>query len=351
MAVQLDTRRMQIVGEPVALEPRVTAIGTGSAVGLSEGGTLVYRAADATTIARIELVDTTGRARPLPGEFAAQGFIRFSPNGQRLALGLGQTGVRTGRPDARPQYDLWAIDVATGEPTRITSDGIASGPAWSADGSRLLFTAVKGAKSELWSAAVDGSGAAKLAALQGNVMFSAAHPDGKSVLVSEVAANGEGISLLRVWIDGTNQADTLYVERRHGGVRPLWPRVSPDGRFVAYVDYSSSAVYVRSLTGPSVMQVSTLPTNRNPVVWGRDSRSLYYVTPGGLTVIELQTSPSLGVTARPMIRGFPFSDNYDLHPDGRTFVLVSPVRASADILVAVNWADEARRVWRAAAQK
>jgi hypothetical protein len=52
-----------------------------------------------------------------------------------------------------------------------------------------------------------------------------------------------------------------------------------------------------------------------------------------------------------MIRGFPFSDNYDLHPDGRTFVLVSPVRASADILVAVNWADEARRVWRAAAQK
>ncbi len=351
MAVQVDPRGMRVVGEPVALEPRVTAFGTGSAVGLSEGGTLVYREAGATTIARLELVDTAGTPRPLPGEFAAQGFIRFSPDGRRVALGLGTTGVRTGRPDARPQYDLWIVDATTGEPTRVTSDGIASGPAWSADGNRLLFTAVKGVKSELWSAAVDGSGAAQLAAVDGDVMFSAAHPDGKSVLVTEVSANGEGIALLRVWFDGSGQADTLYVERRHGGVRPLWPRVSPDGQFVAYVDYSSSAAYVRSLTGPSVMQVSLLPTNRNPAVWGKDSRSLYYVTPQGLNVIDLETSPTLGVAGRRIIRGFPVTDNYDLHPDGRTFVVASAIRASADIIVAVNWADEARRVWRAAGQR
>jgi len=147
--------------------------------------------------------------------------------------------------------------------------------------------------------------------------------------------------------------DILFV---HARVLPLgaicWAAVGKDSGFtplslLAYVDYSSPAVHVRSLTGPSVMQVSTLPTNRNPVVWGRDSRSLYYVTPGGLTVIELQTSPTLGVAGRRMIRGFPVSDNYDLHPDGRTFVLASPVRATADIIVAVNWADEARRTWRA----
>jgi Tol biopolymer transport system component/tRNA A-37 threonylcarbamoyl transferase component Bud32 len=351
MALRLDVRGMRVIGEPVPLEPRVTAFSTGSAVGLSEGGTLVYRPSDATTVARLDLVDTAGRGRSLPGEFSAQGFVRFSPDGRRVALGLGSTGVRTGRPDARPQYDLWVVDAMTGEPTRVTSDGIASAPAWSADGQRLLYTAVKGPRSEIWSAAVDGSGSAKLADLEGNVMFSAAHPDGKSVLVTESSAKGEGISLVRAWIDGSARAETLYVERRHGGVRPLWPRISPDGRFVVYVDYSSSAVYVRSLTGSSVMQVSLLPTNRNPVVWGKDSRSLYYVIPMGLVAIDLETTPTLRVAGRRIIRGFPVSDNYDLHPNGRTFILASAVKASADLIVAVNWAQEARRAWRAAEKR
>ena len=62
MAVALDVEGMRAVGRPVPLEPRVTASTTGSAVGLSEGGTLVYRIADATTVARLELVDTAGSA-------------------------------------------------------------------------------------------------------------------------------------------------------------------------------------------------------------------------------------------------------------------------------------------------
>ena len=134
-------------------------------------------------------------------------------------------------------------------------------------------------------------------------MTSTVHPDGKSVIVSEQTANREGIALIRVWIDGSGRADTLLVERRHGGMRPTHPRVSPDGRFVAYLDYSTSAVFVRSLAGSSALQVSVIGSNRNPVVWGRDSRELFYVTPNGLIVIELETTPTLRVVRRRSIRG------------------------------------------------
>lgn len=95
------------------------------------------------------------------------------------------------------------------------------------------------------------------------------------------------------------------------------------------------------------MQVSATGTDDNPVAWGPDSRRLYYASADGLTVIELQTSPTLAVVRRRTIRRFLPNADYDLSPDGKTFVVVTPVRASADVFVAVNWADEARREWRA----
>jgi Tol biopolymer transport system component len=213
------------------------------------------------------------------------------------------------------------------------------------DNKRLVYVALINGKPELWSIAVDGSGASRLVDLSGDPHSSSIVPDGESVVISEGTSNREGIAMLRSWIDGSGRAETLLVERRHGGIRPMLPRVSPDGRFVAYTDFSTSAVYVRSLSSPSVLQVSLVGTNRNPVVWGRDSRHLYYLTPNGLVVIELETSPSLRVIERRTIRGFPMSDNYDLSPDGRTFALASAIHGSADIYVAVNWADEARRAW------
>jgi eukaryotic-like serine/threonine-protein kinase len=344
MAVELDVDGMQTVARPVQLEPRVTAAGTGSAVGLSAGGTLVYRPSDASTISRLELVDTMGRTRSLKQEFAVQGFIRFSPDGKRIAMGLGPTGRRSGRADEATRYDLWLVDVATGEPTRATSNRLAASPSWMPDGKRLAHSSLVGDKSELWWSAIDGSGTARLVELQGDALYSAVHPDGKSVVVTERTGGRGQLALMRHWLDGSKRVDTL-VEERVGGLRPIYPRVSPDGRFVTFVDWSNSAVYVKSLMGSSALQVSLAGTNRNPVVWGKDSRHLYYSLPIGLVAIELETSPSLRVVRRHTITSFPYSENYDLAPDGSTFALVAPVRGTADVFVAVNWASEARRAW------
>jgi Tol biopolymer transport system component len=310
----------------------------------------VYRPSDAATISRLELVDTLGGTRSLKQEFAVQGLLRFSPDGKRIAMGLGPTGPRTGRADEAMRYDLWVVDVASGEPTRITANRVAASPAWMANGQRVAHTALVDGKSEFWSSAVDGSGTARLVELPGNALYSTMHPDGKSVVLTEQNGPRGHMSLVRRWIDGSNRVDTL-VEERVGGLRPVFPRVSPDGRYVTFVDYSNSAVYVKSLAASTALQVSLTGSNRNPAVWGNDSRRLYYSLPIGLIVIELVTSPSLSVARRHTIASFPYSENYDLAPDGKTFALVAPLRGTADVFVAVNWADEARRAWSAAERK
>jgi hypothetical protein len=93
--------------------------------------------------------------------------------------------------------------------------------------------------------------------------------------------------------------------------------------------------------------VSLKSSEGNPVVWGPDSRRLYYVNTEGLHLIELQTTPRLGVARRRFVGRFPAATDYDLSPDGRTFIVVRPVRSVSDVIVAVHWADEARLAWTA----
>ena len=350
MAIALDTKAMRVTGEPVELTPRVAASRTGSAVGLSEGGTLVYVAAGVQGKARLDVMDTIGGTRPIPGEYLVQGVPRFSPDGRRFVVvsgsGAGNRSMLRGVAS-----DLWIFDLATGEPTRLTTDGTASSPSWMSDGKRIVYSRVVGAGAELWSIPVDGSApASRLVAVPGIPLASATVPGGRSVIVAALFGGLNESALLRIWLDGRGRTDTLTVSSRDG-VRPEDPRVSPDGRWVAYLDRLTSEVWVRSLENNSVLQVSVASSQYNPVVWGSDSRHVYYLGLGGLVEIELQTSPSLAVKRRGVVRRFLQTNSqrdYDLAPDGRTYLVVTPLRGPTETFVVVNWADEARRIWRSA---
>jgi hypothetical protein len=162
------------------------------------------------------------------------------------------------------------------------------------------------------------------------------------------------IALARVRSDGTKYIDTLAATTRDGEI-PFAPRVSPDGCWVAYLDarggywFVSSRAWVRSIDGSAAVQVSANATGGNPVVWGPDSRRLYYASTDGLVEIDLKTTPTLAGVRRRTIHSFPSlaSHDYDLSPDGKTFVVAKPVNSAADVIVALHWADQARRAWSA----
>jgi hypothetical protein len=124
------------------------------------------------------------------------------------------------------------------------------------------------------------------------------------------------------------------------------PRTSPDGRAVAFVDRNSGDVFVRLLSGGGILQVSDFPARvQRAVVWGADSRHIYYSGANGLNIIEIETSPSLRVVQRQAKTGFPIGPSYDLSPDGTTFITFNPTDPGIRMWVAVNWIDEARRAW------
>ena len=111
---------------------------------------------------------------------------------------------------------------------------------------------------------------------------------------------------------------------------------------MAFEDRATWEVHVRSLDGGGAIQVTD--GGGAAPAWGADSRHLYYSTGQGWAVADLQTAPTLAIAGRRSLGEFAFlTEDYDLSPDGETFVVVSPADGGADALVAVHWADELRR--------
>jgi eukaryotic-like serine/threonine-protein kinase len=346
VAVPLDARGMRITGDSTPLTPRTARQETGPVVGLSRGGNLAYQAVGSVVPARLDLVDTTGITRSVRGQFILQGMPRFSPDGRHLIIGTG-SDREFGSAFSRASSDLWTIDIATGEATRLTTDHNASAPSWSPDGRRILYSAAAGSTSEIRTVPIDGSAPpSKFVAIDGQPATVEMTPDKRSLITQLIPSVGAslGMGMYRISLTGAASVESLLVAKG-AGVRPTRPRVSPDGRWVAYVDRGAADVWVRSLSGSTALQVSLTASLGNPVVWSPDSRRLYYDAPEGLVVIELNTDPVLSVARRRVVLRLPLNDGYDLSPDGHTFVVVRPAHEQADIFVVVNWADEARRAW------
>ena len=127
-----------------------------------------------------------------------------------------------------------------------------------------------------------------------------------------------------------------------------WPRVSPDGRWLAYVsgEDGTEAVYVRqwqSITGK--VRVSERVSFDSYPVWSLDSRTLYCYALGEFLAADVDgRGESFRVTdTRVIHRGAP-GYTRKMHPDGRRlfgFVLslddTSASLVAPRLIVVTNW--------------
>ena len=138
-------------------------------------------------------------------------------------------------------------------------------------------------------------------------------------------------------------------ERRSStaGTCEAFPALSPDGHWLAYVGDESgrTEVYVRPYPGPGGKVVVSQNGGTEPI-WSRDGRELFYRGPVNgspqLIAAQVETKPGFRVVARtPLFDDADFETstphaNYDVMPDGKSFIMVRLGRAT-EFRYLQNW--------------
>ncbi|HLA89800.1 MAG TPA: hypothetical protein VJL28_05190, partial [Gemmatimonadaceae bacterium] len=127
------------------------------------------------------------------------------------------------------------------------------------------------------------------------------------------------------------------------------PRISPDGRLLAYTSDESGRdeVYVRPIPGPGGrIQIST-NAGQAPA-WSPNGRELFYRSPSHVMSATIARDPELSVARREALfpdvyERNPFHVDYDVFPGGNEFVMVQPISGGARLFAVVNWTEELRR--------
>jgi Tol biopolymer transport system component len=196
-------------------------------------------------------LDTAGA----PGDLGA---FSLSPDGTRVAL--------TRRDPQVGRYDLWTRDLARGAESRLSPSGVFGYPVWSADGTHIFYGSRPVGK--IYRKAANNTGAEEVVEVASKQPMDASR-DGRYLFTVTVGPN-------RIWVLPLfgDRKPFAYVQTEF---EENQPRLSPDGRWLAYRSNESkrNEVYVLSFPQPSEKWQISTDGGQSPV-WSRDGRELFY---------------------------------------------------------------------------
>ena len=355
-AVPFDPVRLEIQGTPTRLLEDVAA-DAGNAAGrfeFSRTGTFIYQSGTGLLPWTVGIQDETGKSEPLLPKAALYYSPRFSPDGQRIAVGI----------DSGKGQDIYVYDRQRDVPVQLTYGGQrAADPVWSADGRHLVFRTY-GVSRAFWWVRTDGTG--EPVQLRddnsGDVGPDSLSPDGRTLIYSAPREDGNE----DMWTMALDLADVDHPKAGmpqaffHSAANESRPAFSPDGRWVAYEsnESGSAEIYVRAFAGAASpaagkWQVSTVGGTQPE--WSRTSRELFYVERGRIMATEYQGADGRFVAGKPRIWSTlpPLGDTgfskFDIAPDAKRAVVLMRSRPDENqpaprMNLLLNFFDEIRRL-------
>ena len=345
LAAPFDLGQLQLTGPPAVVLAGVAnyseELGE-TPFSVSESGSLVYVPGPASVSKRtLVWVDRQGAVEPLAAPPRPYDNPRLSPDGQRLAVEIGESG----------NSDIWIYDIPRGTLTRLTFEGYNFGPLWTPDGKRVTFgsTRAGGARNLFWKPA-DGSGPAEQLTESGRFQVpSSWSPDGQVLAFFERNPTvGWGIWVLSLQGERSPRPflQTQFAER--GAV------FSPDGHWLAYISNESGRreVYVQAYPGSGgKWQIST--EGGNGPVWAKNGRELFYRNGNKMMAVEITTQPTLRAGTPAVlfegqyVQSGPGRADYDITHDAQRFLMNKANEQGEgprQINVVLNWFEELKRL-------
>jgi serine/threonine-protein kinase len=334
MAAHFNQRTKSIEGSAIPVVSDVDVNQTTGAVqaAMSDNGSLVYLTSSGTN--RLMKVDMSGKAAPLTADVRSYAYPRFSPDGKKIAVAIVTAGQR----------DIWVIDIGGQTASRLTSgEFINDRPEWTPDGRRILYRTGRGTRSSIWWRAADQSDneSPLLTSDKEDYYEGVITPDGK-YLVYQLDTAGADISAQS--LSGDKKKTPLVT----GQSIEDMGRVSPDGKWLAFVtnESGSNEVFVQPFPGPGGrVQVSS--HGGDEPLWSPRGSKLYYRDESNVVAVSYSAGSEFQVTGRQQLfpdvfvrRALPHA-NYDLTPDGSTFLFLQST-SDNDAIVVYNWIAEVR---------
>jgi serine/threonine-protein kinase len=359
-AIAFDPNALETHGTAVSLLNDVQfAANTGAAnLSVSHSGTLVYRKGGRVGLgfgprARIDWIDNAGRRSPLlsvPERFSRP---RFSPDGKKLAVVIGDIDGR----------DYWVYDLQRNTRNKITFGGLnVSTVVWTDDSRHLFVGAGAGGDADkigIYSTAADGaSQPTRILAGRGGVVFPTSYSAvTKSLLYAPFQRDILTLPVTQKagqWEAAGEPAPFIQTGFSEG-----MAVFSPDGRWVAYSTDESKRleVNVRAFELPASGQPRrwTISTNGGTrPVWSKGE--LLYQEGDRIMAVRYTVNGNEFRPQTPQVRVEKLGagpDEWDLAPNGRIAVvtpIVGDAKAGPDapqpdhsVVFVQNFVDEVRR--------
>jgi len=335
---RFDPATLTLSGQPVSMGDRVgfrMSIQGDAPFSVAANGALAYWDGDVPLNA-LRWFDRSGHPLSALGAPAQYSSIDLSRDGTRVAAEVFDLSTQTA--------DIWAIDTATGIPTRLTAGTTVNwNPIWSPDGSKFVFGSIK-------------KGGPSLVYLQNARSDATAEPlfdstdfvgptdwpgDGSRILIQDLTVFKTGLLPMAAPRTPSLLLRSPFLEGD--------ARLSPDGRWLAYSSTESGTWDVFVQPFPSLDRKWRLsPDGGSRPMWRRDSAELFYVSSDQkLMAVEMTPGPSFapGVPrALFALRFFPGASTiprrlFAVSGDGQRFLVITPIEPTsiAPATVILNW--------------